>query len=57
MSESENINEGEIPPALLITRLIVLRAHIAQNKMDFVSLCARLAIIVFTFSYWIPIFG
>ena len=51
------MSEGEIPPALPITRLSVLRAHIAQNKMDFVSLCARLAIIVFTFSYWIPIFG
>ena len=57
MSESENKNEGEIPPALPITRLNVLRAQIAQNKMDFVSLCTRLATIVFTFSYWIPIYG
>ena len=51
MSESENRNVGEIPPASPITRLSVLRAQIAQNKMDFVLLCTRVATIAFIFNY------
>ena len=55
MSESENRNVGKIPPASPIIRLSVLSAQIAQNKMDFVLLCTRVATIVFIFNYWIPI--
>ena len=57
MSESENRNEAETPPAPPTTGLSVLTAHIARNRIDFALWCTRLATIVFTFNYLIPIFG
>nr|CAG4649647.1 EOG090X0CJA [Scapholeberis mucronata]SVE93854.1 EOG090X0CJA [Scapholeberis mucronata] len=57
MSENENTNGGETPQAPSANGFNALKAHIARNKIDFGLWCTRLATIVFTFNYIIPIFG
>jgi len=52
---SENSNEANSSPPLTGTNAI--SAHISRNKINFALWCTRLATIIFTLNYLVPIFG
>jgi len=52
-----NENSGEANPSPPLTGTNAVSAHISQNKINFALWCTRLATIIFTLNYLVPIFG